>query len=109
MFVKKILKIFLLKLFRYFFRALTKNRHYGEIILPLLGVSEVMEHFNNYMDIPQVSQLSKEVHDIRVTLAQQINSDFHSAFSDSNTKHSVPIAKLTEASKVVSVLDPEVK
>lgn len=68
-----------------------------------------MEHFNNYMDIPQVSQLSKEVHDIRVTLAQQINSDFHSAFSDSNTKHSVPIAKLTEASKVVSVLDPEVK
>lgn len=68
-----------------------------------------MEHFRNYMDIPQVSQLSQEVQDIRTTLAQQINSDFRSAFSETNAKHSVPLVKLSEASRVVSVLDPEVK
>lgn len=68
-----------------------------------------MEHFHNYMDIPQVSQLSQEVHHIRVTLAQQITADFHSAFSETNAKQSVPLVKLSEASRVVSVLDADVK
>ncbi|KAK6623010.1 hypothetical protein RUM43_008862 [Polyplax serrata] len=90
-------------------KTLTRNRHYGEIILPLLGVSEVMEHFNNYMDIPQVSQLRQEVQEIQVTLAQQITADFHSAFSETNAKQSVPIAKLSEATRVVSVLNADVK
>lgn len=90
-------------------RTLTKNRQYGEIILPLQGISEVMEHFCSYLDVPQVSQLSAQVHDIRVALAQQITADFHAAFSESNAKQSVPLVKLAEACRVVSVLEPEVK
>lgn len=73
------------------------------------GISEVMEHFRSYLDIPQVSHLSSQVHDIRVSLAQQITADFHAAFSESSAKHSVPVAKLTEACRVVSVLESEVK
>lgn len=90
-------------------QTLTKNRQYGEIILPLQGVTEVMENFRTYLDIPQVHQLSCEVHDIRVALAQQITADFHAAFSESNAKQSVPLVKLSEACRVVSVLEPEVK
>lgn len=88
---------------------MTKNRQYGEIILPLQGVTEVMENFRTYVDIPQVHQLSCEVHDIRVALAQQITADFHAAFSESNAKQSVPLSKLADACRVVSVLEPEVK
>ncbi|KAL0274108.1 UNVERIFIED_CONTAM: hypothetical protein PYX00_006616 [Menopon gallinae] len=90
-------------------KVLTSNRQYGEIILPLQGIGEVLEHFHNYLDIPQVSQLNSEVREIRVLLAKQITSDFHAAFSESNIKHSIPLTKLSEACKVVSVLEPEVK
>lgn len=88
---------------------MTSNRQYGEIILPLQGIGEVLEHFHNYLDIPQVSQLNSEVREIRVLLAKQITSDFHTAFSESNIKHSIPLTKLSEACRVVSVLEPEVK
>lgn len=42
-------------------RVLTQKKQYGEIILPLQAVMEVMQHFHNYMDIPQVKMLSDQV------------------------------------------------
>jgi len=44
-----------------YFRVLTQRKQYGEIILPLQAVMEVMQNFNSYMDIPQVKQLSDQV------------------------------------------------
>lgn len=44
-----------------YFRVLTQRKQYGEIILPLQAVMQVMQHFNSYMDIPQVKQLSDQV------------------------------------------------
>ena len=40
---------------------MTQRKQYGEIILPLQAVMEVMQNFNSYMDIPQVKQLSDQV------------------------------------------------
>lgn len=48
-------------LFTCCFRVLTQKKQYGEIVLPLQAVMEVMQHFSSYMDIPQVKQLSDEV------------------------------------------------
>jgi hypothetical protein len=48
-------------IFSHYFRVLTQKKQYGEIILPLQAVMEVMQHFNSYMDIPQVKQLSDQV------------------------------------------------
>lgn len=48
-------------LLQFYFRVLTQKKQYGEIVLPLQAVMEVMQHFNSYMDIPQVKQLSDEV------------------------------------------------
>lgn len=47
-----------------FLRALTENRQYGEIVMPLQGIMNVMEHFNNYMDIPQIRDLADRVMNI---------------------------------------------
>lgn len=87
-------------------KILTQKKQYGEIILPLQAVMEVMQHFNSYMDIPQVKQLSDEVHQIHVELAQQITADFKQAFSGQNPKY---FNQLTEGCLVLSILDPKVK
>lgn len=42
-------------------RTLTEKRQYGEIVMPLQGIMNVMEHFNNYMDIPQIRDLADKV------------------------------------------------
>ncbi|KAL6259695.1 hypothetical protein P5V15_009610 [Pogonomyrmex californicus] len=87
-------------------RVLTQKKQYGEIILPLQAVMEVMEHFNNYMDIPQVKQLSDQVRQIQDELAQQITADFKQAFSGQNPKH---FNQLTEGCLVLSILHSKVK
>ncbi|XP_014210535.1 vacuolar protein sorting-associated protein 53 homolog [Copidosoma floridanum] len=87
-------------------KDLTKKKQYGEIVLPLQAIMEVMQHFNNYMEIPQIKELSDQVQQIHVELAQQITTDFKEAFSGQNPKH---FAQLTEGCLVLSVLDSKVK
>lgn len=67
-----------------------------------------MEHFRGYLDIPEVKQLNDEVQRLRVALAQQIMADFHTSFS-SAVRQPIPFVRLTDAAKVVSILDPQVK
>lgn len=62
-------------------KSLTQKRLYGEIALPLQAISEVMTHFENYSDIPQVKSLSDQVKSIHMELADQITHDFKEAFS----------------------------
>lgn len=57
-------------------KSLTQKRLYGEIALPLQAISEVMTHFENYSDIPQIKNLSDQVKSIHVELAEQITHDF---------------------------------
>ncbi|XP_049767266.1 vacuolar protein sorting-associated protein 53 homolog [Schistocerca cancellata] len=90
-------------------QALIKKRQYGEIELPLQAIMEVMKHFHNYMDIPQIKQLAEQVNKIHLELATQITADFRDAFSGPNAKHFAPTKQLAEACRVVSVLDPKVK
>ncbi|XP_001600124.2 vacuolar protein sorting-associated protein 53 homolog [Nasonia vitripennis] len=87
-------------------KDLTKKKQYGEIIMPLQAIMEVMQYFNIYMDIPQIKELSDQVQQIHVELANQITTDFKEAFSGQNPKH---FAQLTEGCLVLSVLDPKVK
>ena len=42
-------------------RSLCQRRQYAEIASLLQGVSKVMEHFNPYLDIPQVKELAEQV------------------------------------------------
>lgn len=62
-------------------KSLTQKRLYGEIALPLQAISEVMTHFENYSDIPQIKNLSDQVKSIHVELAEQITHDFKEAFA----------------------------
>ncbi|CAH0548839.1 unnamed protein product [Brassicogethes aeneus] len=89
-------------------KTLTQRRFYGEIALPLQAISEVMAHFENYSDIPQIKSLSDQVKTIHVELAHQITHDFKEAFSGTN-KQTIPNKQLAQACLVVSILDPKVK
>lgn len=44
--------------FMFFGRVLVKRRQYGEIANLLQGVTNVLEHFQKYMTIPQIAQLA---------------------------------------------------
>lgn len=44
------------------YRVLTQKRQYGEIELPLQAILEVMKHFDNYINIPQIRQLADQVY-----------------------------------------------
>lgn len=90
-------------------KSLQEKRLYGEIALPLQAISEVMLHFENYSDIPQIKSLSDQVKQIHVELAEQITHDFKEAFSSSNTKTLIPNKQLAQACLVVSILEPRVK
>lgn len=88
-------------------KILTEKRQYGEILLPLQAIMEVMTHFQNYSDIPQIKNLSDQVNRIHIELAEQITRDFTDAFSAS--KNFIPNKQLADACSVVSILDPKVK
>lgn len=90
-------------------KTLTAKRQYGEIVMPLQAIVEVMKHFENYTDIPQIKQLADQVKEIQASLASQITSDFHDAFTGPNSKTFVPNRQLAEACLVISILDPKVK
>lgn len=90
-------------------KSLTQKRLYGDIALPLQAISEVMEHFENYSDIPQIKNLSDQVKSIHSELAEQITHDFKEAFSGANAKTMIPNRQLAQACLVVSILDPRVK
>lgn len=42
----------------FFDRVLVKRRQYGEIANLLQGVTNVLEHFQKYRNIPQIAQLA---------------------------------------------------
>lgn len=88
-------------------KLLTQRRLYGEIALPLQAISEVMTHFENYSEIPQIKSLSDQVKSIRSELADQITRDFKEAFSA--TTNPIPNKQLAQACLVVSILDIRVK
>ncbi|KAL5017534.1 hypothetical protein ScPMuIL_007123 [Solemya velum] len=89
---------------------LTRRRQYGEVANLLQGVLNVLEHFQKYMCIPQIRQLSDRVKVIQGDLGTQIISDFHDAFQGAGAKYGPGNQRqLREACFVVNVLDPKVK
>ena len=74
-----------------------------------LGLQEVISHFQNYSEIPQIKDLALQVKGLQNEFGEQILSDFHKAFAAENAKHFSPNRQLAEAGLVVSVLDPKVK
>ncbi|CAC5421456.1 VPS53 [Mytilus coruscus] len=90
--------------------SLTKRRQYGEVANLLQGVLNVQEHFDRYMSIPQIKQLSDRVKQIQGELGTQIQADFEEAFQGAGAKYGPGNQRqLKEACLVVSVLDPRVR
>ncbi|XP_040280701.1 vacuolar protein sorting-associated protein 53 homolog isoform X1 [Bufo bufo] len=90
--------------------AMTRKRQYGEVANLLQGVVNVLEHFQKYMGIPQIRQLSERVKAAQTELGQQILADFEEAFPSQGTKRSGgPSNVLRDACLVANVLDVRIK
>uniref|UniRef100_A0A673KKL4 Vacuolar protein sorting-associated protein 53 homolog n=1 Tax=Sinocyclocheilus rhinocerous TaxID=307959 RepID=A0A673KKL4_9TELE len=66
--------------------AMTRKRQYGEVANLLQGVVNVLEHFQKYMGIPQIRQLSERVKAAQSELGTQILADFEEAFPAQGSK-----------------------
>uniref|UniRef100_A0A672R7Y0 Vacuolar protein sorting-associated protein 53 homolog n=1 Tax=Sinocyclocheilus grahami TaxID=75366 RepID=A0A672R7Y0_SINGR len=90
--------------------AMTRKRQYGEVANLLQGVVNVLEHFQKYMGIPQIRQLSERVKAAQSELGTQILADFEEAFPAQGSKKSGgPSIVLRDACLVANVLDPRIK
>ncbi|XP_069827308.1 vacuolar protein sorting-associated protein 53 homolog [Dendropsophus ebraccatus] len=90
--------------------AMTRKRQYGEVANLLQGVVNVLEHFQKYMGIPQIRQLSERVKAAQTELGQQILADFEEAFPSQGTKRpGGPSNVLRDACLVANVLDVRIK
>uniref|UniRef100_A0AAY4D511 Vacuolar protein sorting-associated protein 53 homolog n=1 Tax=Denticeps clupeoides TaxID=299321 RepID=A0AAY4D511_9TELE len=90
--------------------AMTRKRQYGEVANLLQGVVNVLEHFQKYMGIPQIRQLSERVKAAQSELGTQILADFEEAFPSQGTKRTGgPSIVLRDACLVANVLDPRIK
>ncbi|KAG9492630.1 hypothetical protein GDO78_000894 [Eleutherodactylus coqui] len=90
--------------------AMTRKRQYGEVANLLQGVVNVLEHFQKYMSIPQIRQLSERVKAAQTELGQQILADFEEAFPSQGTKRpGGPSNVLRDACLVANVLDVRIK
>ncbi|XP_041440047.1 vacuolar protein sorting-associated protein 53 homolog isoform X2 [Xenopus laevis] len=90
--------------------AMTRKRQYGEVANLLQGVVNVLEHFQKYMGIPQIRQLSERVKAAQTELGQQILADFEEAFPSQGTKRpGGPSNVLRDACLVANVLDSRIK
>uniref|UniRef100_A0A4W3IB41 Vacuolar protein sorting-associated protein 53 homolog n=1 Tax=Callorhinchus milii TaxID=7868 RepID=A0A4W3IB41_CALMI len=90
--------------------AMTRRRQYGEVANLMQGVVNVLEHFQKYMGIPQIRQLSERVRASQTELGQQILADFEEAFPSQGTKRTAgPSNVLRDACLVANVLDPRIK
>ncbi|GIY89182.1 vacuolar protein sorting-associated protein 53 homolog [Caerostris extrusa] len=90
-------------------QVLVKKRQYGEIANLLQGVTNVLDHFQKYMSIPQIARLADKSQSIKAELTEQITNDFHNAFAGPNSKNFTANQQLAEACLVVSILEPKVK
>jgi len=88
---------------------LTHSRQYGEAALLLQGLLEVLSHFKNYQNIPQIKELSDQVESLKRELGDQIIKDFEVAMTGENCGAAGGSKQLAEACLVVSVLEPRVK
>ncbi|XP_060743746.1 vacuolar protein sorting-associated protein 53 homolog [Tachysurus vachellii] len=90
--------------------AMTRKRQYGEVANLLQGVVNVLEHFQKYMGIPQIRQLSERVKAAQSELGTQILADFDEAFPAQGSKRpGGPSIVLRDACLVANVLDPRIK
>uniref|UniRef100_A0AAY5EXH4 Vacuolar protein sorting-associated protein 53 homolog n=1 Tax=Electrophorus electricus TaxID=8005 RepID=A0AAY5EXH4_ELEEL len=90
--------------------AMTRKRQYGEVANLLQGVVNVLEHFQKYMGIPQIRQLSERVKAAQSELGTQILADFEEAFPSQGSKRTGgPSIVLRDACLVANVLDPRIK
>ena len=59
-------------------QGLSQKRQYGDAAMLLQGLMEVMDHFRNYTQIPQIKELSDQVTALRGYIGEQVSTNNNS-------------------------------
>ncbi|KRZ43116.1 Vacuolar protein sorting-associated protein 53 -like protein [Trichinella pseudospiralis] len=90
--------------------SFVKTKNFRDISNLLPGIQNVLEHFSQYMTVPQIKALSDQVNSIRAELADLTTAElkryFSGGFKKASGQQSVPIG---DVCLVLSVLDQEVR
>ncbi|KRY01493.1 Vacuolar protein sorting-associated protein 53 -like protein [Trichinella pseudospiralis] len=90
--------------------SFVKTKNFRDISNLLPGIQNVLEHFSQYMTVPQIKALSDQVNSIRTELADLTTAElkryFSGGFKKASGQQSVPIG---DVCLVLSVLDQEVR
>eukprot|EP00055_Hartaetosiga_balthica_P000960 m.137889 g.137889 ORF g.137889 m.137889 type:complete len:853 (-) comp12605_c0_seq1:139-2697(-) len=89
-------------------RAMTETRQYYDAANLLAAVVNVLHHFKDYEDVPQVREIVIKVDGIKDTLSTQIRTEFQAAFRKGQESH-IQRKQMNEACAVLDVLDVSVK
>lgn len=92
-----------------FKRALLEasKQDFGEMAITFEQVINVIDHFDAYNHIEQISNLSSRVKKIKNELSVRVRKDFEANFSNPFTKFNVQNG--SDLSKLVDVLDAKMK
>ncbi|KRZ01465.1 Vacuolar protein sorting-associated protein 53 -like protein [Trichinella zimbabwensis] len=90
--------------------SFVKTKNFRDISNLLPGIQNVLEHFSQYMTVPQIKALSDQVNSIRAELADLTTAElkryFSGGFKKASGQQSVPIE---DVCLVLSVLDQAVR
>lgn len=87
--------------------SLNKGREYAETAIIFQRVINVIDHFESYTHIEQISDLSNRVKKIKNELCIKVKKDFEDSFSNPFTKLNVQHG--SDLCKLVDVLDAKMK
>eukprot|EP00052_Salpingoeca_macrocollata_P024764 m.223021 g.223021 ORF g.223021 m.223021 type:complete len:878 (+) comp22314_c4_seq5:1676-4309(+) len=88
---------------------MSKERQYRDAANLLSAVVNVMEHFQQHMEVERVKDLHRKIEAIQRSLGAQITSEFHAAFKNGTLERGAKVEQLTEGCCVLDVLDPSYK
>ncbi|UJR25480.1 hypothetical protein I4U23_006826 [Adineta vaga] len=86
-----------------------KKKSYGDIANLIHPVISVLEHFQPYMSIPQIQELSANVKELTVQINSQVRKECEDAFNGPNAKNFTPNPHFADVCKIIDVIDPKLR
>ncbi|CAF0901919.1 unnamed protein product [Rotaria sordida] len=86
-----------------------KKKSYGDIAYLLHPVISVLEHFQPYINIPQIQELSTNVKELTAQIIVQVRKECEDAFNGPNARNFTPNQHFSDVCKIIDVIDPRLR
>ncbi|CAF4366881.1 unnamed protein product [Rotaria sp. Silwood2] len=86
-----------------------KKKSYDDIANLLHPVIRVLEHFQPYMNIPQIQELSANVKELTAQITVQLRKECEDAFNGPNARNFTSNQHFSNVCKIIDVIDPKLR